>query len=58
MFLVIGAVLNMGAYWFSDKIALKMSRAQPHLGDRMRRAFTRSFASLPTRPGCRCRSST
>ena len=28
-FLVIGAVINMGAYWFSDKIALKMSRAQP-----------------------------
>jgi heat shock protein HtpX len=28
-FLVIGAVLNMGAYWFSDKIALKMSRAEP-----------------------------
>jgi heat shock protein HtpX len=29
MFLLIGAVLNMGAYWFSDKIALKMSRAHP-----------------------------
>jgi len=29
MFLVIGAVINMGAYWFSDKIALKMSRARP-----------------------------
>jgi heat shock protein HtpX len=29
MFLVIGAVINMGAYWFSDKIALKMSRAEP-----------------------------
>ena len=28
-FLVIGGVFNMGAYWFSDKIALKMSRAQP-----------------------------
>jgi heat shock protein HtpX len=28
-FLVIGAVINMGAYWFSDKIALKMSGAQP-----------------------------
>jgi heat shock protein HtpX len=28
-FLVIGAVINMGTYWFSDKIALKMSRAQP-----------------------------
>jgi heat shock protein HtpX len=28
-FLVIGAVINMGAYWFSDKIALRMSHAQP-----------------------------
>jgi heat shock protein HtpX len=28
-FLVIGAVINMGAYWFSDRIALRMSRAQP-----------------------------
>jgi heat shock protein HtpX len=29
MFLVIGAVMNLGAFWFSDKIALKMSRAKP-----------------------------
>jgi heat shock protein HtpX len=29
MFLFIGAVLNLGAYWFSDKIALRMSRAKP-----------------------------
>jgi heat shock protein HtpX len=29
MFLAIGAVFNLGAFWFSDKIALKMSRAQP-----------------------------
>jgi len=29
MFLVIAAVLNFGAYWFSDKIVLKMYRAQP-----------------------------
>src|SRR5919206_850298 len=29
MFLFIGALMNMGAYWFSEKIALKMSRAQP-----------------------------
>jgi heat shock protein HtpX len=29
MFLFIGAAMNMGAFWFSDKIALKMSGAQP-----------------------------
>jgi heat shock protein HtpX len=29
MFLVIAGVLNMGAYWFSDKLALRMSRAEP-----------------------------
>jgi heat shock protein HtpX len=28
-FLVIGAVINMGMFWFSDKIALGMSRAKP-----------------------------
>jgi len=29
MFLVLAALMNMGAYWFSDKIALAMSRAKP-----------------------------
>jgi heat shock protein HtpX len=29
MFLAIGAVINLGAYWFSDKVALTMSRAKP-----------------------------
>lgn len=28
-FLFIAALINMGAYWFSDKIALRASRAQP-----------------------------
>jgi heat shock protein HtpX len=28
LFLAIGAVINMGAYWFSDKVALRMSRAE------------------------------
>jgi heat shock protein HtpX len=29
LFLAIGALFNLGAYWFSDKIALKMSGAKP-----------------------------
>lgn len=29
MFLFIGALMNLGAFWFSDKIALKMSGAVP-----------------------------
>jgi heat shock protein HtpX len=29
MFLAIGAVINLGAYWFSDKVALRMSHAKP-----------------------------
>src|SRR5262245_30799565 len=29
LFLFFGAIFNFGAYWFSDKVALKMARAKP-----------------------------
>jgi heat shock protein HtpX len=29
IFLFVAALINLGAFWFSDKLALKMSRAQP-----------------------------
>jgi heat shock protein HtpX len=54
MFLFFGAALNLGAWWFSDKIALKMARAQPvseqeapRLYQMMRDLTTRAGLPMP-----------
>ena len=44
-FLVIGLLLNLGSYFFSDKLALKMSRRQAARGVRSAAASTRSSAN-------------
>lgn len=55
LFLLIGAVMNLGAYWFSDKIALKMSGAKPlseeeapRLYQMVRELTTRAGLPMPT----------
>lgn len=54
LFLFFGAVMNLGAYWFSDKIALKMSGARPiseqeapRLYQMMRELTTRAGLPMP-----------
>src|SRR5918994_2295956 len=39
LFLVLAALLNMGAYWFSDRIALAMARAKPVSGSEAPRLY-------------------
>ena len=57
LFLGIAAVMNLGAYWFSDKIALKMSGAKPiseqeapGLYQMVRELTTRAGMPMPTPP--------
>ncbi|MGZ5388128.1 MAG: zinc metalloprotease HtpX [Solirubrobacterales bacterium] len=55
LFLFVGAIMNLGAYWFSDKIALKMSGAKPiseqeapRLYQMVRDLTTRAGLPMPT----------
>jgi heat shock protein HtpX len=55
MFLVIAAVFNLGAYWFSDRLALRMSGAKPvteeqapGLYQMVRELCTRADLPMPT----------
>ena len=52
VFLIGAAVLNIGAFWFSDKIALKMSGAQPISEEQAPRiyAMTRELADAAKIP--------
>jgi len=45
-------VMNVGSYWFSDKLVLRMYGAQPGRGHRVEH---RSSKELAARAGCRCR---
>jgi heat shock protein HtpX len=54
VFLFIGAIFNFGAYWFSDKIALRMARAEevsdqeaPKLHQMVRELTTRAGLPMP-----------
>jgi heat shock protein HtpX len=48
LFLGIAAVMNLGAYWFSDRIALKMARARPVSEEEAPRIY-QMFRELTTR---------
>ena len=48
LFLGIAAVMNLGAYWFSDRIALKMARAKPVSEEEAPRIYE-MFRELTTR---------
>jgi heat shock protein HtpX len=50
LFLGIGAIFNLGAYWFSDKIALKMSGAKPISEEEAPRLY-QMVRELTTRAG-------
>jgi heat shock protein HtpX len=50
LFLVIGAILNLGAWWFSDRIALRMARAKPVSEEEAPRLY-QMVRDLTTRAG-------
>ena len=50
LFLGFGALFNLGAYWFSDKIALKMSGAKPVSEEEAPRLY-QMVRELTTRAG-------
>src|SRR5215218_5222605 len=49
-FLVIGLLINLASYWFSDKLALKMSRAKPVSEEEAPRLY-QMVRDLTTRAG-------
>jgi heat shock protein HtpX len=55
VFVVIALVMNLGAYFFSDKLVLAMSGAR-ELSRARRRGSTRWSRISPAAPGCRCRA--
>jgi heat shock protein HtpX len=56
MALLFGGAMNFFAYWFSDKMVLKMYNAQ-EVDETSAPQFYAMVASSPSVPGCRCRAS-
>ena len=58
LFALIAVVMNFATYWFSDKMALKMSRAAAARRGRRPAALRDRPRPRPARRAARCRGST
>ena len=57
IFVIFAVLMNVVGYWFSDKIALKASRAEPATEQEAPELYT-ILRGLTGAPTCPCRAST